>query len=134
MLPRRPLLRLALASAASPARAQSETDLQTLVQDEFDRLARQGRLAATPGGADIGPAVRSVIPTGVSLRAAAGVLRSLGFKLQRDGNTLKASSRNLVRSDAFGVANEVSVILGLAGAGDDPTVTTVSARLLVSPL
>ncbi len=114
------------------------------IRHAYERLEAAGRLSGSIKGNDIHEVVARYIRNGMSVRAAEEILRQAGFEVvsppQATGgggssqDEIYAKSDRILADSAFGIANEVVVILLPASGGRDAAVASMSAHIYVTSL
>ena len=113
------------------------------IHHHFKRLKAIGTLSGSARGNDIHAVVQKYLPAGTRLSRAEALLRQAGFDIEvrqpvpAPGGTswtIRASSRTIVKSTAFGTSDEVVVELEIDRADADPTVSAITARIYVTSL
>ncbi len=114
------------------------------IHHRFEQLKAAGTLSASVRGNDIRGVVQKYVSAGTGLDRAEELLRQAGFEIEArqpipagekgTARTIRASSRTIVKSTAFGTSDEVVVELGTDGAAADPKVGAVAAHIYITSL
>ena len=114
------------------------------IHHQFERLRATGTLSGSARGNDIHAIVQRYLPAGTRLIRAEALLRQAGFDIDARqpvpahggdvSRTIRASSRTIVKSTAFGTSDEIVVELDIDGTDADPTVSAITARIYATSL